>query len=108
MPHEPACNSRTRQLTGPLGKDAMNTLSNPSDLHAFVLKLADELAHAGMPEAAEALRAAATVACTTGSEWLGELGLAVREVQKKYRPPSALQGELESVMSVVRVAWPQM
>ncbi|HEV2232939.1 MAG TPA: hypothetical protein VGV68_05995 [Terriglobia bacterium] len=86
----------------------MSTFPSPSDLRAFVLNLADELARAGMPEASERLRGAACAVCTTGSEWLGELGHAVRETQKNHRPPTEFQEALERVMSAVHVAWPQI
>lgn len=86
----------------------MNAFASPSDLRAFVINLSDELARAGLPEASERLRAAATASCTTGSEWLGELGLAVREVQQKHCPPTAIQAELERVMCAVHVAWPNL
>jgi hypothetical protein len=86
----------------------MKTFSSPSDLRAFVLNLADEFASAGMPEASGRLREAATLPCTTGSEWLGELGLAVREIQQKHRFSSTTQDALESVMAAVHVAWPKM
>lgn len=86
----------------------MNTFSSPSELRAFAIKLADDLARAGMSESAERLRVVATIAYTTGSEWLGDLGLAVREVQKKHHPPPAIQDALERVMSAVHVAWPRM
>ncbi|HLY61725.1 MAG TPA: hypothetical protein VKV95_13340 [Terriglobia bacterium] len=86
----------------------MKTFSSPSDLRAFVLNLADELARAGKPEASERLRAAATYPATTSSEWLGELGLAVREVQQKHQPSAATQDALESIMSAVHVAWPKL
>ena len=61
-----------------------------------------------MPEAAERLRVVATIAYTTGSEWLGDLGLAVRDVQKKHQVAPAIQEKLERVMSAVHVAWPKM
>jgi len=86
----------------------VNTFSDPSELRAFVINLADELALAGMPEASERLRVAASTASTTGSEWLGELGLAAREVQREHRPPAKFNNALERVMSTVHVSWPQM
>ncbi|HEV2350491.1 MAG TPA: hypothetical protein VG028_11670 [Terriglobia bacterium] len=86
----------------------MKAFSSPGELRDFVLKLADELAIAGISEAAEHLHAAATLPCTTGSEWLGELGLAVREVQRKHTPPAQFDDALDLVMSAVHVAWPQM
>jgi hypothetical protein len=72
------------------------------------MNLSDELARAGIPEASDRLRVAASMAYTTGSEWLGEIGLAVREVRQKHRPPLAFQDPLERVMSAVHVAWLQM
>jgi len=86
----------------------MNTFASPSDLRAFVLNLADELARAGLTEHAERLRVVATIAYTTGPEWVGDLGLAVRDLQKKHHVPPAIQDSLERVMSAVHVAWPQM
>lgn len=86
----------------------MNDFSNPSELRAFVMSLAEELARAGLSESAERLRAAATFPATTSSEWLGELGLAVREVQQKLRPPAAFGDALEKVMSAVHAAWPKL
>jgi hypothetical protein len=86
----------------------MNTFSNPSELRAFVVNLAGELARDGLPEAAERLRAAANFPAGTSSEWLGELGLAVREVQQKHSPPKPIQDALERVMSAVHTAWPRL
>jgi len=73
-----------------------------------VLNLADELERAGLTERAERLRVVATIAYTTGTEWLGDIGLAVRDVQKKHQVSPAIQDSLERVMSAVHVAWPQL
>jgi hypothetical protein len=86
----------------------VNPFAGPSDLRAFLLNLTDDLARAGLPEPAGRLRVIATIAYTTGTEWLGDIGLVVREVQKKPNLSPAIQDSLELVMSAVHVAWPQM
>ena len=86
----------------------MRTFTSPSDLRAFVLNLSDELARAGLTEHAERLRTVATIAYTSGTEWMGDIGLAVRDAQKKHHVSPEIQEMLERVMSAVHVAWPQM
>ncbi len=47
-------------------------------------------------------------AFTTSSEWLGELGLAVREVQKQKIRDETITEALSKIMDEVYAAWPHI
>ena len=53
----------------------------------------------------EKVRAAAF---TSSSEWLGELGLAVRKIGKRKIEDLILQADLEFILVEVRKVWPGM
>jgi hypothetical protein len=45
---------------------------------------------------------------TTSSEWLGELGKAVREVQKQKIEDGTISSDLLTIMLTVHKVWPHM
>jgi hypothetical protein len=47
-------------------------------------------------------------AYTSSFEWLGELGLAARDIQRKHRPTDDLTRALEKIMTLAHKAWPQL
>jgi len=84
------------------------TPQDPDALNRFVGEVASELAALGLQRAAKRLVAIQGTAYTTGSEWLGELGTAVRDIRGQYPIPPALDTRLERIMTEVRRAWPAL
>jgi len=64
------------------------TLESPDDLNRFV----------GIQGAA----------FTTGSEWLGALGTAIKGIRNECRLPPALDTKLDQIMTEVRRVWPRL
>ena len=59
-------------------------------------------------DAADKLRAVQSSAYTTSSELLGELGLAVRSIQRHHRVDAEINQSLEQIMKAVKKAWPNL
>jgi hypothetical protein len=78
---------------------------SPDDLNRFIKLLSDELESAGNHDAAARLAAVQDSACTTGSEWLGELGTAVKAIRNAGTLPAAFDKKLDLIMKEVRRVW---
>jgi hypothetical protein len=83
-------------------------LETPDDLDRLVGDVTIELEALGLQGAARRLAGIRAAAFTTGSEWLGELGVAVKEIRDEGRIPAALDAKLERIMPAVRRAWPSL
>jgi hypothetical protein len=64
--------------------------ASPSALRQFAMESAIQLRQARLSEAGDIMEAAANFAATTGWEWLGELGIAARTIQKRFDLPDEL------------------
>ena len=80
----------------------------PDDLRRFVAKVRAELERAGLDGAAGRLAAIQDSPFTTGAEWLGELGLAVKEIRKERALPAGLDAKLKRIQKEVRRVWPAL
>jgi hypothetical protein len=78
----------------------------PDALRDFAVETAAMMRTAGLLEAARKLDSAATAACTTGSEWLGEIGLALRAADHVADPD--LRRRLARIHRHVRATWPTL
>jgi len=81
-------------------------LESPDDLNRLVGDVTAELEALGLQAAARRFVGIQGAAFTTGSEWLGELGAAVKEIRNECRIPPGLDAKLERIMTEVRGAWP--
>ena len=79
---------------------------SPDDLNRLIGDITAELEALGLQAAARRFAGIQGAAFTTGSEWLGELGVAVKEIRNECRMPPALDAKLERIMTEVRRAWP--
>jgi hypothetical protein len=79
---------------------------SPDELNRFVTQVRADLQAAGHHAAAERFAAIQGAAFTTGSEWLGELGTAVREVRASCTLSEELDAKLERIRAEVRRVWP--
>jgi len=89
-------------------KIGSDDFKSPEELHAFIEEVAEKLRSKGQMEAAETLTSIQNVAFTTGSEWLGELGLLVRRVQRTFDLDPDIDRDLKRVMRSVNRVWPRL
>jgi len=88
-----------------IGSD--NGVDGRGDLQAeFLAGLADRIEAAGGD--AGPLREFLAASVATGSEWWGELGLALRRVAGRDRFDAALRDDLDRVLADVHKVWPRL
>jgi hypothetical protein len=80
----------------------------PDDLNHFVSQVRSELDGLGLHAAAERLGDVQDSGFTTGSEWIGALGSAVKQIRRECAIPADLDGKLELIMREVRRVWPAL
>lgn len=78
---------------------------SPEELRQFALDTAVLLERAGHWAEGHALESAATAMYATGSEWLGELGVAVKKATHVHDPQIARR--LDAIQKAVRRVWPR-
>ncbi len=66
------------------------------------MSLVDELKSEGFIEQAEVLESATKMVCTTGWEWLGELGLGIRKVQSMGSYPKDISTKLSIILKTTK------
>jgi hypothetical protein len=82
------------------------TFDSPDALNQVVTEVRAELEARGLSTAARRLAEVQESAYTTGSEWLGELGVAVQAVQGERGLTPELRAKLEVIRGEVRRVWP--
>ena len=96
---------------GPNNLQAMMSSDNfksPEELHAFISEVTEKLRAQGQTEAADMLASIQNVTFTTGSEWLGELGLLVRRLQREFDLDANIRRDLKRIMRSVKSVWPRL
>lgn len=83
----------------------LNNPQTPSALYTLITELIIKLQAQKLN--AKPLQDVQATVFTTSSEWLGELGKAVREVQKQKIKDEAIASDLSKVMDAVHAAWPR-
>ncbi len=84
----------------------LNNPQAPSALYAFINELIIKLQAQKLN--AKPLQDVQATVFTTSAEWLGELGKAVREVQKQKIKDETIAADLSKVMDAVHAAWPRL
>lgn len=94
-------------LRGQAGAASAAPAPAPSDDDCFAA-LIHQLRAEGYPEDADRLHAVRyEIAWTTGTELLGELGLAILAFKRKRpRMSPTLRGHVKACLKIVRRAWP--
>jgi hypothetical protein len=77
-----------------------------NELARFIDSVIDKLRASRQEEAANLLQNLQTSVFTTSSEWLMELGGAIRCIQHRYSPSRDINEDLERMMDAVVGAWP--
>jgi hypothetical protein len=81
-----------------------------NDLEAILRRAIGEARNVGRGDSAAVLEERCFAAYPTSSEWLGEIGLAIREFQNERHQPTSpvLERELTACLSEVRKVWPEI
>ena len=79
-------------------------LADASALDALVAEIAGELADRGLAPLADGLTAVRSTAYTTGTEWLGELDAALRNVRRSAALSTMIRQKVERALWNVRRA----
>jgi hypothetical protein len=78
--------------------------SSPEELDEYVRETSRLLERAGHAEAASELNKITSTAWTTASEWLGELGFAIRRIHALGDVPEAIVPRLRRISKAARGA----
>lgn len=81
---------------------------SPGDLSKLIDSIIAKFEARNQQAAADKLRRIQETAFTTSSELLGELGLAVRSIQKETQLDREMKQDLDHVMRAVKKAWPRL
>lgn len=95
-------------LAPPRWRRRDDDFKSPEELDSFMAKVAERLRGQGQTEAANLLSGVQTVAFSTGSEWLGEVGLIVRRLQREFRLDASVRQDLKRIMRAVNGVWPRL
>ncbi len=86
----------------------MEKITSPDDIYQYVAVTIRILNEVNLTEAALMLEKTNDNFFTTGSERLGELGLAVRSIEEKFSIPVNIQERLFVIMEKVNEVWPMI
>jgi hypothetical protein len=80
------------------------------DLSSALRRVVAAARSAGLHEGADEFELRCFAAVTTSSEWLGEVGLAIKGFLKRERGhmPEALEQRLHQCLAEVRKTWPHL
>ena len=85
----------------------MNTqFKSPSELWNFSIEVANLLSESGFIAQAKTLESATKLVCTTGGEWLSELGACVRSLKKTGSFPVVISQKLNIILEATRSEQP--
>ncbi len=81
-------------------------IDSPSDLRKFALTLALKMKSEGYTKQSKILSHRATLPCTTGWEWLGELGLGIEKIRNIGELPIEIDEKLEIINKISKSSTP--
>jgi hypothetical protein len=79
---------------------------SPDSLRIYVLAVASELRNEGFVDQSNILEHRANLACTTGWEWLGELGLGVEKIINSGDTTNDINEKLHYILETVKSKTP--
>jgi len=86
----------------------MAKLKSPDDLYLYIAETIRMLNDVNLSGAAASLEKTNDTFFTTGSERLGDLGLAVRSIEAKFSLPVNIQERFIVIMEKVNEVWPMV
>ena len=85
----------------------MTKFTSPDELYQYIAQTIAMLIDLDLSHAAKLLNNVQNTSYTTGSEWLGELGTAIRAIEAEFSLPEDIQGRLDTIMTEVNKTWPK-
>lgn len=85
-----------------------NTFQSPEELDQFAGQVAQKLHQARLHDAAKLLEDWHTTGYVSSSEWLGDMGLAIRKIQKQYKIDKGIDADLQRLLGAVHTVWPRI
>jgi len=83
------------------------SFESPSELHCFVERVSALLRSEGRHAAADRLQVAGAMG-STGSEWLGEIGHAIRSIERSEVLSSTVQRGFRIILDEIHRVWPEL
>ncbi len=80
----------------------MKKFESPDDLWKYSLDPASALIAEGYKEQAAILESKAKLSCTTGWEWLGELGVGVQQIRAMGILPTEFERKLDNILKTTK------
>ncbi|HWX20533.1 MAG TPA: GNAT family acetyltransferase, partial [Candidatus Binatia bacterium] len=96
-PPAAATRSQARTASRKPDEPANGSFASPSTLWQFAIETAAQLRQTGLSEAGDILESAAKFVTGSGWEWLGELGIATKSIQKRFTLPDALRARISRI-----------
>jgi hypothetical protein len=84
------------------------TFESPEELDQCVVQVIQKLNGAEQHDAAKVLEDWRSTAYTTSSEWLGDLGIAIRKIQKQHKIDKRINTDLRRLLREVHRIWPSI
>jgi hypothetical protein len=78
----------------------MYNIKSPSKLRSFALEVAERMKNQGMIDQAKVLDHCATLTCTTGWEWLGEIKLGIKKILEASKIPADIKKDLKIISKI--------
>lgn len=78
------------------------TFNTPDELWRYCLALAEKMRNDGHIDQAKQLEFYTRLPCTTGSEWLGELSLAVKNIMRAQCYSKEINDSLNNVLKTTK------
>jgi hypothetical protein len=86
----------------------MTEFQSPDDLHRYISTTIQMLLDSDLSNASSRLQEINGTYFTSGSEWMGEVGLEIKRIQKTYSLSKALEERFEVILEEIHKAWPDI
>ena len=80
----------------------MKKFESPDDLRRYALALASFMKAQGYREQANILASRANLPCTTGWEWLGELGEGINQICRSGRFSEEIEEKIKAILKTTK------
>jgi hypothetical protein len=86
----------------------MTEFQTPDDLHRYISTTIQMLLDSDLSNASSRLQDINGTFFTSGTEWLGEVGLELRRIQNTYLLREELEERFELILEEIHTVWPDI
>lgn len=86
----------------------MTEFQTPDDLHRYISTTIQMLLDSDLSNASSRLQDINGTFFTSGTEWLGEVGLELRRIQNTYLLREELEERFELILEEIQTVWPDI